>query len=469
MASILIVDDEEGIRAFMADALAADGHETAQAGDAMEALKLLHERGFDVMLTDLRMPGALDGMDLVRQVRAEQPEMEVIVLTAHGSVESAVEGMKLGALDYLQKPVSSPAQLRLLVARALEHRRLLALQDQSRREAHTLPPLTYGDPGMAPVVRALDKVAPTNATVLLLGESGTGKEVAARTLHRRSQRVDGPFVTVNCAAITDTLMESEIFGHEKGAFTGATTSRRGRVELADGGTLFLDEIGELKPGLQAKLLRVIQEQRFERVGGTRTIEVDVRWIAATNRDIDQMVRDGDFREDLYHRLAVFPVRLPPLRERRRDIMPLAETLLARISADLGRPPLRLDDEARQRIVEGAWPGNVRELANTLERAAILAEGNTIHGRDLAIAPAGAVRAGHGSRAPASDDAAAGATRAATESPTGPDTGPQTMADIEKDAIRRALEEVDGNRRRAAERLGIGERTLYDKIRKYGLD
>jgi two-component system, NtrC family, response regulator AtoC len=464
MASILIVDDEEGIRAFIADALSGDGHETVEAPDAMAAVKQLHERGFDVMLTDLRMPGALDGLDLVRKARAEEPEMEVIVLTAHGSVESAVEAMKLGALDYLQKPVGSPTQLRLLVSRALEHRRLLALQDQSRRETEdALPPLTYGDPAMAPVVRALDKVAPTNATVLLLGESGTGKEVAARTIHRRSRRSEGPFVTVNCAAITDSLMESEIFGHEKGAFTGATASRRGRVELADGGTLFLDEIGELKPGLQAKLLRVIQEQRFERVGGTRTIEVDVRWIAATNRDIDRMVQEGDFREDLYHRLAVFPVRLPPLRERRKDILPLTETLLARISADLGRPPLRLDEAARQQILAGAWTGNVRELANTLERAAILAESDTIRGSDLTISPA-AAGASHSAGASTGADAGNGAHGA-----SGGGRGPQTMADIERDAIRRALEEVDGNRRRAAERLGIGERTLYDKIKKYGLE
>ncbi len=464
MASILIVDDEEGIRAFIADALSVDGHETVEAADAMEAVKQLHERGFDVMLTDLRMPGALDGMDLVRKARAEEPEMEVIVLTAHGSVESAVEAMKLGALDYLQKPVGSPAQLRLLVSRALEHRRLLALQDQARRETDALPPLTYGDPAMAPVVKALDKVAPTNATVLLLGESGTGKEVAARTIHRRSRRADGPFVTVNCAAITDSLMESEIFGHEKGAFTGATSSRRGRVELADGGTLFLDEIGELKPGLQAKLLRVIQEQRFERVGGTRTIEVDVRWIAATNRDIDRMVREGDFREDLYHRLAVFPVWLPPLRERRQDILPLTETLLARISADLGRPPLRLDDTAHRQILDAAWTGNVRELANTLERAAILAEGNTIHGSDLTISTASG-GLGHTGRAFADE-----APARTTDGPgRGQYAGPRTMADIEKEAIQRALDDVDGNRRRAAERLGIGERTLYDKIKKYGLE
>jgi two-component system response regulator FlrC len=450
MANILIVDDEEGIREFLADALADDGHDIATAPDGLAAVALLHDRAFDLMITDLRMPGALDGVDLLRKAKADQPDIEVIVLTAYGSVDTAVEAMKLGAFDYLQKPLSSPSELRLLVGRALERRRLLSLRDAAVRENESLPPLTYGDPVMLPVVRAIEKVAPTNATVLLLGESGTGKEVAARTIHRLSRRSDGPFIAVNAAAITDTLMESEIFGHEKGAFTGAAAMRRGRLELADGGTLFLDEIGELKPELQAKLLRVLQERRFERVGGTRTIEVDVRWIAATNRDLQAMVRDGDFREDLYHRLAVFPIEMPPLRERRQDIGPLAETLLARISAQLGRPPLRLDDGARARIAAATWRGNVRELANTLERAAILAEGDVVGGEDLSLDPVGASPDGRVSAAGADDDA-------------------QTMAGIEREAIRRTLAEVGGNRRLAAERLGIGLRTLYDKLRRYGLN
>jgi two-component system response regulator FlrC len=440
MARILIVDDEEGIREFIADALGDDGHDTTTAADGLAALGQLHEHGFDVMITDLRMPGALDGVDLLRKAKADQPELEVIVLTAHGSVDTAVEAMKLGAFDYVQKPVSSPSELRLLVQRALERRRLLSLKDVTARESETLPPLTYGDPAMAGVLRAMEKVAPTNATVLLTGESGTGKEVAARTIHRRSRRADGPFVAVNCAAISENLMESEIFGHEKGAFTGATSARRGRLELAEGGTLFLDEIAELKPELQAKLLRVVQERKFERVGGTRTIEADARFIAATNRDLEGMVRACNFREDLYHRIAVFPIHLPPLRERRHDIGPIAETLLARISAELGRAPLRLDDEARERIARAPWGGNVRELANTLERAAILAEGEAIRGRDLAVG-AGPI------------ERAAG----------------RTMADIERDAIRKALEETGGNRRLAAARLGIGVRTLYEKLKRYELD
>jgi two-component system response regulator FlrC len=439
MAAILVVDDEEGIRAFLADALVTDGHAVARAANGVEALALVHSQAFELLITDLRMPGALDGLGVLRHVKGEQPEMEVIVLTAHGSVESAVEAMKLGAYDYLQKPIDSPAELRFLVARALERRRLVA-KDALQREIRRAPPLSYGDPVMRGAITALEKVARTASTVLLLGESGTGKELAARAIHERSPRASGPFVPVNCAAIAEPLMESEIFGHEKGAFTGASSARRGRLELADGGTLFLDEIGELKPELQAKLLRVLQERRFERLGGTRTIEVDVRWISATNRDLAEAVRGGTFREDLYHRLAVFPIRLPPLRERRQDILPVAEALLARIAADLRRPAMHLDDEARERILRGAWRGNVRELANALERAAILADGDVIRGEDLQVllmVPPG-------------------------------DSAVRTMEEIEREAIRQALDDVRGNRRRAAQQLGIGERTLYEKLKRYGM-
>jgi two-component system response regulator FlrC len=389
------------------------------------------------------MPGALDGIDLLRKARAESPEMEVIVLTAHGTVETAVEAMKLGAFDYLQKPVGSPTELRLLVGRALERRKLLALRDQSQREREAIPPLTFGDPVMLPVVKSIEKVAPTKATVLLLGESGTGKEVAARTIHQLSARRDGAFVPVNCAAISETLMESEIFGHEAGAFTGATGSRRGRLELADGGTLFLDEIGEMKVELQAKLLRVLQEQRFERVGGTKTIQVDVRWIAASNRNLEAMVEEGSFREDLYHRLAVFPVTLPPLRERKDDLLPLAESLLVRICGELGRPPLRLDDSVGALLRQAPWSGNVRELANVLERAAILAEGERLGAEDLPI-PLGRPNAGSSRQTP------------------------RTMAQIEEEAIRQALQAAGGHRKKAAESLEIGERTLYGKLKQYGI-
>src|SRR3954464_8123532 len=340
MARILVADDEAGLREFITDSLELDDHTVVAAKDGREAARLLDERGFDLVLTDLKMPG-LDGMAILRKVRAEQPEGAVIMMTAHGTVDNAVEAMKLGAFEYLQKPLSGPDELRLLVGRALERRglrdRVASAEGQAERSG---PPLTYGDPAMLPVVEAIEKVARTSATVLLLGESGTGKEVAARAIHAQSPRATRPFMAINCAALSEQLLESELFGHEKGAFTGATERKRGRVELADGGTFFLDEVGELKPELQAKLLRVLQERRFERVGGSRTLEADVRWIAATNRDLRAMIDDGRFREDLYHRLAVFPIKLPPLRDRKTDLLPLAPALLERIPPDSKRPTPR---------------------------------------------------------------------------------------------------------------------------------
>jgi two-component system, NtrC family, response regulator AtoC len=451
MARILVVDDEPGIREFMTDALEADGHAVATAGDGREAARLLDERGFDVLVTDLKMPG-LDGMALLRKVRAEQAELEVIVLTAHGTVETAVEAMKLGAFEYLAKPLSGPDELRLVVARAAERRGLRALRDGNERtglDVGTLQ-LGYGDPAMKPVVEAIDKVARTAASVLLLGESGTGKEVAARLIHAHSPRRERPFLAVNCAAITETLLESELFGHEKGAFTGANERRRGRLELADGGTFFLDEVGELKPDQQAKLLRVLEERRFERVGGTRTLEVDVRWVAATNRDLRAMMDQGRFRDDLYHRLAVFPIRLPPLRERPADILPMARAMLVRIAREQARPPLRLTPGAEKKLVAGRWHGNARELGNTLERAAILADGDSLREEHIWLEDAGR------------------ASTTVAAAPTGGLEG-RRLADLEREAILATLESVGQNRRRAAELLGIGERTLYDKLKKYGVE
>ena len=442
MARILVAEDEDGIRSFLAEALEAEGHEVVQAADGREALDRLAGSAFHLLITDLRMP-RMDGMELVRRARGDQAEMEVIVLTAHGSVDSAVEAMKLGAFDYLQKPVASPAELRLVVARALERRALRARREESDRAAQAELRLTWGDPAMKPV-EALRKVARTTSTVLLLGESGTGKEVAARCVHAWSERASGPFVAVNCAALSEQLLESELFGHEKGAFTGAIARRRGRVELAEGGTFFLDEVAELKPDLQAKLLRVLQERRFERVGGAQTIAADVRWIAATNRDLATAMRDGAFREDLYHRLAVFPVRLPPLRERPADLVPLARALLERIGRELKRPTPELTPEVAQALRARRWSGNVRELANALERAAILAEGRGIRPDDVG-----------------GDLAALGAPPPSAE--------PRTLADLERAAIERTLAEVGGNRRRAAEELGIGLRTLYEKLRRFGLE
>lgn len=444
MARVLVVDDEQGLRLFLAEALRDDGHDVEVAGDGVEALAALNRGAFHVVVTDLKMP-RMGGAELVRRVRAEQPEVEVIVLTAHGTVGTAVELMKLGAFDFLQKPLGSPGELRRLVGRAAERRVLRDASERARAAGPQVPTLTWGAPGMAPVVSALRRVARTDATVLLTGESGSGKEVAARAVHEWSGRAGGPFVAVNCAALGAELLESELFGHERGAFTGATRQKRGRVELAEGGTFFLDEVGELSPALQAKLLRVLQERTFERVGGTRTLQTNVRWVAATNRDLEAEMGAGRFREDLYHRLAVFPVRMPALRERREDIGPLAEVLLAEVGAGMGRPGVRLGAGARGVLEAHGWPGNVRELRNVLERACILADGDEIDGEALALA--GVVRG------------EAGATGGG---------GAATLAELERRAIVEALAAEGGHRRRAAKRLGIGERTLYDKLKVYGI-
>jgi two-component system response regulator AtoC len=435
-APILVVDDDDDVRSFLVDALDLAGHDVDEAPDGRAALKKLRATGYAVVLTDLTMPG-MTGLELLAAIKADQPEVEVVMLTGNGSVGTAVDAMKAGAFDYLTKPISSPAELRLIIDRALERRRLTA-----RAQVPTDgPQLTWGAPAMTPVVDALQKVAATDATVLLTGESGVGKEVAARALHRWSRRRDGPFVAINCAALSEQLIASELFGHERGAFTGATERKRGKLELAEGGTFFLDEVGELKPDLQAKLLRVLQERTFERVGGTRTLPCDVRWVAATNRDLPARIAAGAFRQDLYHRLAVFPVHLPPLRERREDLPELARTLLARAAANVGRPDLTLTPEALATLTAADWPGNARELANALERAAILADGAAIRPEHILVLPG-------------------------TSTPPAPDA--PTMEQAEIAAIRAALARHDGNRKAAAAHLGIGLRTLYDKLKKYGL-
>jgi two-component system response regulator HydG len=449
MARILVADDEPGLREFVADALELDGHVCVQAPDGRAAAKLLDERGFDLVITDLKMPG-LDGMALLRKVRAEQPEVEVIVMTAHGTVDNAVEAMKLGAFEYLQKPMSGPDELRLLVSRAVERRGLRDRVDSVGHIEAAGPPLTYGDPAMKPVVDAIEKVARTNATVLLLGESGTGKEVAARSIHAQSPRAVRPFMAINCAALSETLLESELFGHEKGAFTGAIKQKLGRFELADGGTLFLDEVGDVPPSMQVKLLRALQEQEFERVGGEAPIKVDVRVVSATNKDLEAEVAAGRFRQDLYFRLVVLPVKLPPLRERREDIPPLVQHFIAKLGPKTNPRVRAIGDAALGRIMAYHWPGNVRELENAIEQALVFAEGEEIQ-------PAALPQFLQG-----------GAEEDRLDVPREM-TLPEILDDLERQLILKAYAKAGQVKTETARLLGIKTSALYYKLEKYGIE
>jgi two-component system, NtrC family, response regulator AtoC len=461
IGNVLVIDDEEDTRSFLTAALEQEGHVVVAAANGREGLARLGERNFHVVLSDLKMPG-MDGMVLLKEIRRDFPASEVILLTGHGSVETAVDAIKAGAFEFLQKPLPSLETLFTIVDRALERRRLREVEAVSVGDEQ--PPLGYGAPAMQTVERALRKVAATDSTVLLMGESGSGKEVAARALHGWSGRAQGPFVAVNCAGLSPTLLESELFGHEKGSFTGAHARQRGRIELAEGGTFLLDEVGELEPGLQARLLRVIQEKRFERVGGRQTMEANVRWIAATNRNLPLMVRRGKFRQDLFHRIAVFPIRLPPLRERREDIGPLADRLLAGIAHSLGRPQLRLTGEARRLLTGWRWAGNVRELANVLERSAILVAGDRIGVQDLQVL---SVAEPLGERA-----LPRLVWRADAPATAGPDRAARPSLDMiqadERTRIKAVLEQCAGNQTRAAQILGISRGTLLNRLNEYEL-
>lgn len=442
---ILVVDDEPTQLELVGGFLAKRGFEVSLASDGQEALKRFSRESFDLVLTDQKMPG-LSGLELIEALRTQNPEVPVIVMTAYGTIETAVAAIKAGAADYLTKPLNLDELLHR-VHQVQKHQRLLTENRELREalhERHRVEGIIGESGRMQEVLSLVRRVAPSDTTVLIRGESGTGKELIAKAIHYASPRASRTLISVNCAALPESLMESELFGHEKGAFTGAVATRKGRFELADGGTLFLDEIGDLSPALQVKLLRVLQEREFERVGSSRPITVNVRVLAATHRDLETLVRDGRFRDDLYYRMNVVTIAIPPLRERREDIPVLIDHFLRSFAAKNDKPVRGLTREAREAILRYDYPGNVRELENLIERAVVLTRDDVIDLSDLPL-----------SLAEPEGDMQEGRLTSAVEG-------------IERRMIREALAEAGGIQTRAAELLGISERVLRYKLKKYGL-
>jgi DNA-binding NtrC family response regulator len=445
---LLVVDDEINAADALAALLRDDGYEVTVAYDAENALKVLEGQEPDLVLTDLRLPG-LDGIELLGRIKQMHPATMVILMTAFGTVKNAVKAMKLGAEDYLTKPVDVE-ELELVVERALDRKILLAeagVLRQRLEQKYRFDNLVGESPQMLTVLKSVRQIAPSSASVLLLGESGTGKELFAQAIHENSPRKRRPFVKVACAALPETLLESELFGHEKGSFTGAIATRAGRFEIADGGTLFLDEIGDISPTVQVKLLRFLEEHQFERVGGNRTIKVDVRVVAATHRDLKARIGEGTFREDLYYRLNVIELHIPPLRERHTDIPLLAHHFLVRFAAANGKEVRGFSDEALGLLLRHSWPGNVRELENAIERAVVLSSEPVLsaaHFPTLAAYSAEPAKGvAFGLRIPGS-----------------------TLDEIEREAIQRTLESVSGSTSRAAQILGISPRKIQYKLKEY---
>jgi DNA-binding NtrC family response regulator len=458
-ATILIVEDKDSLRTMLRHALEREGHAVVEARDEPEAIERLGSSQPAVVLSDLRLPHG-DGFGVLRAAKELDAETPVIVMTAFGSIEDAVAAMKEGALDFLAKPVD-PDHLLLLVSRALEQRRLVTENILLREELAVrrgAPRIVGSDQTLRKVMQAVERAASTDATVLIDGESGTGKELIARSLHALGARANAPFVAINCAAIPETLLESELFGHEKGAFTGAVTRKLGKFEMAHRGTLFLDEIGDLPLALQAKILRALEERRFERLGGTASVQVDVRLVAATNKNLRAAVAARTFREDLYFRLSVFPITVPPLRERREDIPLLARYFVERYCRDLKKKCLTISPEAIEELQAYRWPGNVRELQNCIERAVILADGETIQRRVLNLL----------FQPPLPDQPPvdpwdqvdlSGSLAAAVR---------RGVAEIERRKILSALQGCDGDRARAAEQLQLSYKALLAKLKEHRL-
>jgi DNA-binding NtrC family response regulator len=452
VADILVVEDKESLRAMLRQTLEARGHSVDESGDAYDARRRLQASRYTAVLTDIRLPAG-SGFEVLQAAREADPQSPVIMMTAFGTVEDAVRAMKEGATDFLMKPVDTD-HLLLLLERAVDRRRLqteYVLMKEEYQRRFGLPRVMGEDPALKETMLAVQRAAGTDATVLLLGESGTGKELLARALHQLSPRAKSPFVAINCAAIPEALLENELFGHEKGAFTGASARKVGRAEVAHRGTLFLDEIGDMPLSLQAKILRLVQEKQFERVGGVQTLSVDVRLVAATNQDLQQAVAQRRFREDLYFRLSVFPIHIPPLRRRRGDVLLLAEAFLERYSGELGRKGLVFSETAKRALLDQSWPGNVRELENCVERAVILCDGREVQPAHLLLngAPTGG---------PALADVLdlSGTLAEVTQ---------RAAALAQEAAVRQAVAEADGDRAVAARRLGIGLSTLNRRLKE----
>jgi DNA-binding NtrC family response regulator len=440
-AGVLVVDDEFSVRDSLERWFEKDGYRTGSAKDAHEALRMLEESPWDVFLVDIKMPG-MDGLELQRRIHEIDPELTVIMITAYASVETAVQALKEGAFDYIVKPID-PDELSHLVRRAVEQRRLAAENVQLRQQVEQLvtPAEIVGEsPQMKKVLELVRSVAETDATVLIRGESGTGKELIAQTIHANSKRRYFPIIPVNCGALPETLLESELFGHEKGAFTGAQYRRKGKLEMANGGTLFLDEVGTVSLQTQVDLLRVIETKEFTRLGGSKPVKVEFRVISATNQNLEKLVEEGKFREDLYFRLNVVTVSLPPLRERREDIPALSQHFLEKYALQMNRPFTDFQAKAMDLLVRYGWPGNVRELANAIERALVVGKPPTIRATDLPLQ---------------------------LSDKTGLPTG-DSLADMERAHIQKVLERTAWNITRGAEILKIDRVTLYNKIKKYGL-
>ncbi len=450
-STILVVDDEPQIRETVAGILSDEGFEVATAAEGEEALKLVSEEHPDLVLLDIALPGA-DGLEVLQELKRQHPTLPVIMISAYGSVENAVKATRLGAYDFIEKPPHAD-KIVLSVKNALE---LTRLTEENRRLRQQTAPVREIIGKSAAIQQLREKlliVAPTNASVLITGENGTGKELVARALHYMSRRSHRPFVEVNCAAIPEDLIESELFGHEKGSFTGATARRQGKFDLAHEGTLFLDEIGDMSLKTQAKILRILEEQRFERVGGSRPIQVDARIVAATNKSLEEEIARGSFREDLYHRINVIPLHVPPLRERREDIPLLAAHFLKELAQENETPPKTISAEALEALTNLPWPGNVRELKNFIWRLAIFSLGPHLDVQDLDIASPTTV----------------GAAPGGLEALLGLSDFREARSEFEREFLRRKLAQHQGSVSRTAEAVGLERSHLYRKLRSYGLD